>query len=227
VVVISDWNDEDPDQVLRNLKKDGDYYALKKDAVQSWYKVFKHKALWRRLKQSWTRMGPMDLSDVGYDLFLMNGQPQTKIGDAKRGEKIRLRIINTASSSYFYVEFAGGDMEVVSADGVNVEPFKTQRILMAVAETYDVMVTLPEDKAYELRATSQDGTGYSSGTLGAGELVKAPDTPKLNPETTKRNAMSKLCFAIGFIFYASLVAQFEDKPQTSVFLFALMEANSS
>lgn len=181
VVVISDWNDENPDQVLRNLKKDGDYYALKKDTVQSWVKVFKYKAVWRRLKQSWTRMGPMDLSDVGYDVFLMNGQPQVKIGDAKRGEKIRLRIINTASSSYFYVEFAGGEMEVVSADGLDVEPFKTKRFLMAVAETYDVIVTLPADKSYELRATAQDGTGYSSGTLGEGELVKAPDIPKPNP----------------------------------------------
>ncbi|MBY0463184.1 MAG: multicopper oxidase domain-containing protein, partial [Alphaproteobacteria bacterium] len=39
VLVLSDWTDENPDQVLANLKKDSDYYALKKDSVQSWLKV--------------------------------------------------------------------------------------------------------------------------------------------------------------------------------------------
>jgi FtsP/CotA-like multicopper oxidase with cupredoxin domain len=181
VVVLSDWNDENPDQVLRNLKKDGDYYALKKDAVQSWYKVFKFKAFWHRLKQAWTRMGPMDLSDVGYDVFLTNGELKNELGDARPGQRVRLRIINASSSSYFYIEFAGGDMEVVSVDGVDIEPFKAKRILIAVAETYDVIVTLPENKAYELRATSQDGTGYTSAVVGTGELVEAPTLPRPNP----------------------------------------------
>ena len=39
VAVLSDWTNENPKQVLHNLKKDGDYYALKKDSVQSWLKV--------------------------------------------------------------------------------------------------------------------------------------------------------------------------------------------
>jgi FtsP/CotA-like multicopper oxidase with cupredoxin domain len=39
VVVLSDWTNENPNQVLSNLKKDGDYYALKKGSVQSWDKV--------------------------------------------------------------------------------------------------------------------------------------------------------------------------------------------
>ena len=181
VVVVSDWNDEDPQQVLRNLKKDGDYYALKKGTVQSWLKVLQYHAIGRRLRQSWTRMGPMDLSDVGYDRFLVNGKPVTTIGDAKPGERIRLRIVNTSASTYHYIEFAGGKMEVISADGTDVEPVKVDRLLMGVAETYDVIVTLPKSGAYELRATSQDGTGYASGFLGSGSQVLARDIPKPNP----------------------------------------------
>ena len=42
VIVLSDWTDEHPDQVLANLKKDPDYYALKKDSVQSWFKVLEN-----------------------------------------------------------------------------------------------------------------------------------------------------------------------------------------
>ena len=36
VLVLSDWTDEHPGTVLRNLKREADYYALKKDTVQSW-----------------------------------------------------------------------------------------------------------------------------------------------------------------------------------------------
>jgi FtsP/CotA-like multicopper oxidase with cupredoxin domain len=189
VVVFSDWTDENPDSVLRHLKMEDDYYALKKDTVQSWLKVIKQGAVWKRLKQEWSRMGPMDLSDVGYDAFLVNGQKETHIGQGHKGEKILLRIVNASASTYFDVQFAGGMMKVVSADGVDVESVEVDRIRMAVAETYDVIVTLPEDTAYELRATAMDGTGYASGYLGDGEKVFAADIPKPNPITMEHHAM--------------------------------------
>lgn len=180
VVVFSDWTNEDPDKVLHNLKRDGDYYALKKGSVQSWDKVIASggKAISARLDAAWSRMGPMDLSDIGYDAFLTNGEAQTRIGPAKPGERIRLRLINAGASSYFDVEFAGGPMTIVAADGIDVESRAVKRLRMAVAETYDVIVTLPDARAYELRATATDGTGYTVGLLGEGDLVAAPDVPK-------------------------------------------------
>ncbi|MBY0383557.1 multicopper oxidase domain-containing protein, partial [bacterium] len=36
-VVLSDWSDENPDQILKNLRKDGDYYLYKKGTMRSWY----------------------------------------------------------------------------------------------------------------------------------------------------------------------------------------------
>jgi FtsP/CotA-like multicopper oxidase with cupredoxin domain len=127
VVVLSDWTNENPDQVLANLKKDGDYYALKKHSVQSWDRVFKNgtPALKNRLKSSSTRMGPMDLSDVGYDAFLANGQTESSL-EAKPGETVRIRLINAGASSYFNVEFAGEAMIIVAADGIDVEPLKVK-----------------------------------------------------------------------------------------------------
>ena len=192
IVVFSDWTDENPDQVLRNLKKEDDYYALKKDNVQSWYKVIKYGAFWKRIKQEWDRMPPMDLSDVGYDAFLVNGQEEINIGDAREGEKILLRMVNASASTYFDVQFSGGPMEVVSADGVDVKPVKTNKIRIAVAETYDVIVKIPKNKEYELRATAMDGTGFSSGFLGRGERVYAPDIPKPNPILMDHHSMHKM-----------------------------------
>jgi FtsP/CotA-like multicopper oxidase with cupredoxin domain len=181
-VVLSDWIDENPQTVLVNLKKDGDYYALKKGSVQSWDKVIANgmPAIKNRFINSWKRMGPMDLSDVGYDAFLANGQIKTIFSKATKGDKIRVRIVNAAASSYFYVEFAGGDMRIIAADGVNVQPFNTKRLRIAVAETYDIIIRLPKNKAYELRATSEDGTGFSSVIIGSGELVKSYELAKPN-----------------------------------------------
>ena len=181
VVVLSDWTDENPNQILANLKKDGDWYALKKNSVQSWNRVIAHgfPAIKSRLYGSWTRMGPMDLSDVGYDLFLSNGKQISNLYTKPR-EKIRLRLINAAASSYFNTEFAGGPMLVVAADGVDIQPVKVKRLRLAIAETYDVIVQIPHKKSYELRSTSEDGTGFSSVFIGKGQKILAPDIPRPN-----------------------------------------------
>ena len=183
VAVLSDWTNENPMQVLRNLKKDGDYYALKKDSVQSWIKVFQYgpEAIKNRLNSSWTRMGPMDLSDVGYDAFLLNGKKESAVDGLKGGETVRLRIVNASASSYQYVEFAGGPMTIVAADGVDTELKEVDRLKISVAETYDVLVQLPDDNmAYEFRASAEDGTGYASLWLGEGHKMVARTIEKPN-----------------------------------------------
>lgn len=181
VLVFSDWTNDDPDRVLTNLKRDGDYYALQKGSVQSWLGVLKNgrQAIRNRLDAAWSRMGTMDLSDIGYDAFLANGVPETRIA-AKPSERIRLRIINAAASSYFDLQFAAGPMTVIAADGVDVEPLEVARLRIAVAETYDVIVTIPRSGASEFRATSIDGTGYASAVLGRGTLTAAPDIARPN-----------------------------------------------
>ena len=192
VLVFSDWTDKNPHQVLHNLKKDGDYYALKKDTVQSWLKVIQHGmgAIENRLDGAWMRMGPMDISDVGYDAFLANGQPVYNLPDIKGGQTVRLRLIDAAASSYFNIRYAGGPMKIVAADGVDVQPVSVNKIRNAIAETWDVIVTLPDDgRSYELRATSEDGTGYASVILGTGPLVKAPDMPRPDPFAMNMHGM--------------------------------------
>jgi FtsP/CotA-like multicopper oxidase with cupredoxin domain len=177
VLVLSDWSDENADQVLRNLRKDGDYYLYKKDSVRSYYGALKAGGLGTYLSNEWTRMGGMDLSDVGYDAFLINGKRDAQLLVAHPGERVRLRIINAGASSYFYVSM-GVPMQVISADGVDVEPIMANELLMGMAETYDVLFTVPEHKNYEIRATAQDVTGHASAWIGMGEKLPAPDKAK-------------------------------------------------
>ena len=181
VLVLSDWTDEHPGAVLRNLKREDDYYSLKKDTVQSWRGVLKNgkQAIRNRIDGALIRMGPMDLSDVGYDAFLINGEQSLHNTGIKQGDRVRLRIINASASSYFHVEFSGGDMLLIEADGLPVVGRAVERLRLATAETYDVIVHIRADKRYEVRATAEDVSGHASYYLGTGEAV--PVLPALKP----------------------------------------------
>ncbi len=177
VVVLSDWSDENSDQIIKNLRKDGDYYMFKKGTVRSWWGAIRAGKLGTLLANEWTRMGGMDLSDVGYDAFLINGKRDSQLLEAQPGDKIRIRIINAAASSYFYVSLGGIPMKVISADGIDIEPTQANEILIGMAETYDVLFEVPDHKNFELRATAQDGSGFASAWIGMGEKVKTLDRP--------------------------------------------------
>lgn len=177
VAVLSDWSDENADAILRNLRKDGDYYLYKKGTIRSWLGALRTGSLGNYVHNEWTRMGGMDYSDVGYDAFLINGQRDSQLLVAHPGEKVRLRVINAAASTYFHLAMGGGPMKVVSADGIDVTPIRASEILIGMAETYDLLFEVPEHKNYELKITAQDGTGTASAWIGMGEKVPAPVKP--------------------------------------------------
>jgi FtsP/CotA-like multicopper oxidase with cupredoxin domain len=178
-VLLSDWTDESPQEVHRSLKSMNDWYAIKKDSVQSYGEAAKAKAIKQKFRQEWDRMGAMDVSDVYYNAFLTNGKITDSQPNFKAGDKVRLRIINGSASTYFWFQFAGGEMSVIASDGIDVEPVTVDRAIVAIAETYDVIVTIPEDKSFEFRATAEDRTNATSLWLGSGEKINAPVLPKL------------------------------------------------
>ncbi len=178
VLLLADWTNERPAHVLKNLKRRTEWYAIKKGNAQPLNQIIKHRALRAYLTQSFNRMPPMDISDVAYQRFLMNGRDTTRFEQFKPGETVRLRVVNAAGGTYFHVQFAGGNLQVIAADGIPVQPVGVDRMLMAIAETYDFLVTIPASGAYELRASAQDGSGYSSAFLGRGKRVYAPKIPK-------------------------------------------------
>ncbi len=179
VLVLSDWIDEHPKDVLSNLKKNGDYYSYKKKFFPNLYAVLKHGKVKEYLQAEWSKMGPMDLSDVGYDLFLLNGKNRNILSSVQGGQKIRLRVINAAASSYFYLNLGNQRaFTLIEKDGQKVEPIKIQEILIGVGETYDLLIEIPHHyhQPWEFRATSMDVTGYSNLILGEAEdFEKVPD----------------------------------------------------
>ena len=179
VAVLSDWTNESPKEVMRTLMRGSEYYAIRKGNAQSIYGAFKANALKDYFDREKSRMAPMDLSDIYYDAFLLNGQRVSDFA-AKPGETVRLRLINAAASTYFYAHFAGGPLTVVAADGPEVEPVEVKRLLMGMAETYDVLLKIPEAGSWEFRVTAQDNTGHASLFLGSGNKHEASRLPSPN-----------------------------------------------
>ncbi len=181
VVLLSDWSDEDAWDILKNLRKDGDYYLHKKNTVRSLWGALQEGKLSAYFQNEWERMGGMDYSDVGYDAFLMNGKIAPQLSQARKGQKVRLRIINAAASSYFLVRLGQSPMKVIAADGLPIQPVYARELQMGMAETYDVLFEVPDQKNFELSAYAQDGTGKASGWIGSGERVETlpRDAPEL------------------------------------------------
>jgi hypothetical protein len=172
VVVLSDWTDEKPMNVLRNLKRGNEWYQVKKGTAVPLSRVISEGAFGAQLKFWRDRMEGADIADIYYPAFLSNGKKLAEYPEFTAGEKVRLRFINASASTYYWLDFGGGNPMVVAGDGIDVEPVAKSRFLFGIAETYDVIVTIPEG-TLEVTATAQDGSGSTSLRLGEGILYPA------------------------------------------------------
>ena len=195
VVLLSDWTDTDPYKVLRTLRRGSEWYAIERGTAQSIVGAARLGKLRDYFTRELQRMPAMDIADIAYDRFLANGRPESQL-PAGPGETVRLRLINGGATTYFHVEFAGGPMTMVSADGIDVEPFEIRRLLISVAETYDVLVQIPEGGAFELRATAHDASGFTSVWLGDGQRHPAPTVPFPNLYETMGDLSADRVFAL-------------------------------
>ena len=188
VVMLSDWTDEDPEEVFEHLKQMSDYYNYVQPTVGSLVhqaekeglaKAVASRAAWDKM-----RMSPRDLSDVSGATytFLTNGVTPAGnwTGLFRPGEKIRLRVINGSSMTFFDVRIPGLKMTVVAADGQNVHPVSVDEFRIGVAETYDVIVEPTDARAYTIFAQAIDRSGYARGTL-APQMGMQAEVPKLDP----------------------------------------------
>ncbi|MCF6215254.1 MAG: copper resistance system multicopper oxidase [Emcibacter sp.] len=172
-VILSDWTDEDPVDVFLNLKKMGGYYNYQQptlgDFIDDISLLGMGKAISKRHMWNKARMGRTDFSDVSGATYtyLMNGTSPNGnwTAIAKKGERIRLRFIGAGTASFFDVRIPGLKLKVISTDGQRVVPVDVDEFRIGAGETYDVIVEIPNNKAYTIFAQSMDRSGYARGTL--------------------------------------------------------------
>jgi len=186
-IILSDWTFEKPHRVLWKLKTMEGYYNFQRPTLaniddqikatgMSLSEVLEKRLAWDRM-----RMDPTDIADitgVTYT-YLMNGKAahENPTFIARPWQRVRLRIVNASTMTFYDVRIPGLPMVVVQADGQDIKPVETDELRIGVAETYDVIVTLPDARAYTLFAETMDRSGYARGTLAPRQGMSA-DVPE-------------------------------------------------
>ncbi|MCW4150749.1 copper resistance system multicopper oxidase [Halomonas sp. 18H] len=173
VLLLTDWTFEDPMSVFRNLKTMEGYYNFQERTVADFFADVRDKGFSQtaEMRGMWAqmRMSSRDIADVTGSTYtyLLNGHSPEENWNAlfKAGERVRLRVINGSAMSYFDVRIPGLKMTVVAADGQPVQPVPVDEFRIGVAETYDVLVSPEDDRAYTIFAESMDRSGYARATL--------------------------------------------------------------
>jgi CopA family copper-resistance protein len=179
-VILSEWSDINPNNIHRMLHNATDWFAIQKGTTQSYAEAIRAGHFKTKIANEWKRMNAMDVSDIYYEKFLINGKNESQLSQFKSGDKVRLRISNGGASTYFWLNYAGGKITVVANDGNDVEPVEVDRLLIAVSETYDLVVAIPEENtSYEFLATSEDRTKSTSLYIGEGIKKLTSKLPKL------------------------------------------------
>lgn len=126
-----------------------------------------------------TMSGPggmhMDLNDVHYDAFLANDRTlaDPQIVRVERGGHIRLRVINGASSSQFWIDLGELVGRVVATDGHLVHPVAGNRFPLAMAQRLDIQIDLPGAGAFPILARLEGGSRQTGIVLATADATVA------------------------------------------------------
>lgn len=188
IIVLSDWSFMHPHQIMHRLKQSPDFFNRQQNAL------FDGRAMTAGQRAMWggMRMMPSDIADVtgATYTYLINGHgpDENWTGLFEPGERVRLRIINASAMSIMNIRIPGLPMTVVNADGENVRAVTVDEFQIGVAETYDVIVTPREDRAYTFVSESIDRSGIGRATLAprAGMEAEIP-TLRERPTLTMRD----------------------------------------
>lgn len=172
-ILLADWTDENPRQIYSHLKAQSDYYNFDRVTALDFIKQVHQKgfseAFSENLEWGSMRMNQTDLADVtgATYSYLVNGRGNLDpwIGEFKKGEVVRLHLINASAMTYFDVSIPGLEMLVIQSDGQPVQPLRTTRLRISVAETYDVLVRPEASHSYPIFAESLDRSGSAIGIL--------------------------------------------------------------
>ncbi len=185
VILLSDWTDEHPETIFSNLKQQDDYYDHHQRTIATFLSDARKQGLGAALsdRMMWGSMNmtPTDILDVSGATYtyLVNGRPPAANWTAlfQPRERVRLRFINGSSMSIFDVRIPGLPMNVVQADGNDVEPITVDEFRISTAETYDVIVRPKDATVFTIFAQNEDRTGFARATLAPRGGMTAPIPP--------------------------------------------------
>jgi len=115
----------------------------------------------------------MDLNDVNYDAYLANDRTlaDPQVIRTERKGRVRLRLINGATSTAFHIDLGALTGTVIAVDGNPVQPVAGRRFPMTMGQRLDIVIDLPATGgAFPILAEREGGierTGIILATPGA------------------------------------------------------------
>lgn len=106
------------------------------------------------------------LNDVEYDAFLANDRTldDPEIFRVERGGRVRLRLINGAAATNFWIDLGGLEGRLIAVDGMPVEPVRGRRFEFAIAQRLDIALDLPKNEGawpiFAIREGERARTGF-------------------------------------------------------------------
>jgi FtsP/CotA-like multicopper oxidase with cupredoxin domain len=156
VLMLHDFSFHTPDELLAGLTKStGSQSAMPNSGMGN-------NSMSMSMGTGTGRMGAMnmgsgmamDLNDIDYDAFLANDRTlaDPEIVRTEPGGRVRLRVINAASSTQFWIDLGALTGTVIAVDGHPVRPVRDNRLPLAIAQRLDVLIDLPGNGAYPIFA---------------------------------------------------------------------------
>ncbi len=118
-------------------------------------------------------IGPgMDLNDYDWDAYLANERTLSdpEVVRVAPGGRLRLRIINAAAATVFWIDTGAAPARLVAVDGEAVRPLAGQRFGLAMGQRLDLLIDLPGAGVWPIlaqREGAREQTGLILATAGA------------------------------------------------------------
>ncbi|MGE3904599.1 MAG: multicopper oxidase family protein [Reyranellaceae bacterium] len=188
VVLFHDFTFRDPDEILAELKGPSVPMGGMEQSAMG------HGA-------AAMSTGP-HLQDVVYDAFLANDRTldDPEVFRVERGGRVRLRLINGATATNFWLDLGQLDGRLIAVDGMPVEPVPGRRFEFAIAQRLDIVLELPQSEGawpvFAVQEGERSRTGFILATPSgavqrlAGEAPDAADPIGLALERRLRAAQS-------------------------------------
>jgi FtsP/CotA-like multicopper oxidase with cupredoxin domain len=115
----------------------------------------------------------MDLNDYDWDAYLANDRTLSdpEVVQVEHGGRIRLRVINAAAATVFWIETGGVEARLVAVDGHAVQPVPGTRFGLAMGQRLDIEIDLPNEGGawpiLALREGARERTGLILASRGA------------------------------------------------------------
>lgn len=104
---------------------------------------------------------------IPYPLYLIDGRTadDPRTFSVRRGEKVRLRIMNPSADTVFRFAVAGHRLTVTHADGLPVDPVEVDAVRLGMGERYDVLLEAGNPGIWQVAATPEGKEGLGRALL--------------------------------------------------------------